>query len=128
MTQNIPQLGVRVVAMPADLNSHGAIFGGFILCQMDLTGTVIARDYQHDSGKEDILTVKVTDVLFKRQVFVGDILECWGTVVELGNTSLTIEITVNAIRKSNQTLVENVATGIFKFVNTKNGKPTPIKK
>lgn len=128
MTHRIPELGVRIVAMPSDMNSHGAIFGGFILCQLDLCGTVIARKYQNDSGKEDILTVKVTDVLFKKPVYVGDILECWGTVTELGNTSLTIEIQANAIRRSNQSLVENVACGTFKFVNTIKGKPTPIKK
>ena len=128
MTHSIPYLAIRLVAMPADLNSHGAIFGGWLLGIMDSAGVVTSRQYQHDSSKEDILTVSVSDMTFLSPVYVGDLVECWTTVSHLGNTSITIEIAVNAIRKSNQALIENVAKGTFKFVNTKNRKPTPIKK
>lgn len=128
MTDKEPQLAIRIVAMPADLNSHGAIFGGWLLGIMDSAGVVTSRKYQYDSSKEDILTVSVSDMTFLSPVYVGDVVECWTSVANIGNTSITIDISVNAIRRSDQSLVENVAKGTFKFVNTKNRKPTPLKK
>ena len=121
-----PHLGVQSVAMPEHKNSHGAIFGGWLMCQMDLAGTIVSRNYQEDAGAEDILTIKVSELVFEKPVYVGDVIECWVQITDLGKTSITTKISVNARRKSDNKLIENVAHGIFKYVNTKDGKPFAI--
>lgn len=123
---DLPAVMIRQVAMPQDINSHGAIFGGWLMSQMDLAGTAICREFQKNTKIEDILTVKVIDLVFNKPVYIGDIIECWTDVVAIGTTSITIEIVVNARRKEDNSLVREVAKGIFKYVNTIDGSAVSV--
>jgi acyl-CoA thioesterase YciA len=79
---------LRAIAMPADTNPHGDIFGGWLLCQMDLAGTTIAT--RRACGR--VVTVAVTGMEFHRPVMVGDEVSCFCNIERVGNTSITIKI------------------------------------
>lgn len=121
---NQPQLGIQTVAMPTAQNARGTIFGGWMMGQLDLAGAIIARTLL-DVGQE-VVTVKATDIIFKKPVYSGDVIQCWVTVVKIGNTSITTKITVTVIRKDTGIVEHEVATGDFIYVSLKDGKPSPI--
>src|SRR5580692_1720157 len=79
---------LRAVAMPADTNPHGDIFGGWLLCQMDLAGTIVCT--RRASGR--VVTVAITAMNFHRPVMVGDEVTCFCNVEKVGNTSITVKI------------------------------------
>src|SRR5208283_522951 len=79
---------IRTIAMPADTNPHGDIFGGWLLCQMDLAGSTVATR----SAGGRVVTVAITAMTFHRPVLIGDEVSCYGTVEKVGNTSITIKI------------------------------------
>jgi len=85
---------IRVVLMPKDTNAHGTIFGGVILSYIDLAAAVEAR--KHTSKK--FVTVAMHEVVFVAPVFVGDIVSFYTRLVRLGNTSITVTVTVEADR------------------------------
>ena len=79
---------VRVIAMPADANPNGDIFGGWLLSQMDLAGGSLAA--QRARGR--CATVAVDGMVFHEPVFVGDEVSCYGELVKSGRTSMTVRI------------------------------------
>ena len=81
---------LRTLAMPADTNDHGDIFGGWIMSQMDLAGGMLAK--QLSSGRT--ATVAVDSMRFIEPVKVGDIVCCYGKLKRMGTTSMIIEIEV----------------------------------
>src|SRR3546814_3808649 len=84
---------LRTIAMPADANPNGDIFGGWIMAQMDLAGAVLAVR----RAKGRVATVAVDAMTFHRPVFIGDLVSCYATITRVGRTSMTIDI---ADRKS----------------------------
>ena len=90
------QPALRIIAMPADTNAGGSIFGGWIMSQIDLAGAVVAIS----RAKGRVATVKVNSIEFKEPVFVGDLLSCYAKVVKVGKTSITVDVQVFAQRKS----------------------------
>jgi len=79
---------IRVVAMPADTNPYGDIFGGWLLSMMDsAAGTVAAR---HSKGRA--VTIAVDGMTFHRPVKVGDVLSVYADIVAVGRTSMKIEV------------------------------------
>lgn len=88
------QPAVRVVAMPKDTNAAGHIFGGWIMSQMDLAGSVAAVEYSNSR----VVTVAVTSMEFHKPVFVGDLVSCFAKIEKIGNTSLTVRVEVFAQR------------------------------
>lgn len=107
------ELAIRQVAMPANLNSGGNVFGGWILAQMDLAGGISAND--HAQGR--VATVAVTAMEFHLPVFVGDVLSCYCDVTKTGNTSLTIHVQAWVHRRTGPKLeVFKVTEGDFVFV------------
>ena len=80
--------------MPADTNASGDIFGGWLMSQVDLAGSVIAR--RRTRGRT--VTVAVDAFQFKNPVFVGDLISCYAMVTRVGNTSITIHVTAFAER------------------------------
>jgi acyl-CoA thioesterase YciA len=80
--------------MPADTNAHGTIFGGWVMAQVDLAGSVPA--YERAQGP--IVTVAVNSFLFKEPVFVGDLVSFYARVVKVGRTSITVDVEVFAQR------------------------------
>jgi acyl-CoA thioesterase YciA len=84
------QLILRTLAMPADTNPAGDIFGGWIMSQMDIAGGILARE----STCSRIVTVAVDSFKFIKPVHVGDVVCCYGEVVRTGTTSIAIHLEV----------------------------------
>lgn len=83
---NSPSL--RTIAMPADANANGDIFGGWLLSQMDLAGSLLAIQ----AARTRVATVGIEAMSFKSPVSVGDEVSCYCKVARIGNTSVTIHI------------------------------------
>jgi len=79
---------LRAIAMPADANPYGDIFGGWLLSQMDLAGGAAARR----RAKGRTVTVAITAMTFHRPVFVGDEVTCYAEIVRVGRTSITVKV------------------------------------
>ena len=89
---NDKELVLRVIPMPSDTNSNGDIFGGWVMAQVDLAGSVLpARVAQ---GR--VATVAVKEFIFKQPVRVGDILSFFASITRIGNTSVNAEVEVSA--------------------------------
>jgi acyl-CoA thioesterase YciA len=87
-----PQL--RVMPMPSDANFSGDIFGGWIMSQVDIAGSVVA--VRHARGR--VATVAVNSFVFRKPVLVGDLVTFYGSVVRVGRTSITVDVEVYAHR------------------------------
>ena len=84
------ELLLRTLAMPADTNANGDIFGGWIMSQMDIAGGIFAK--QRARGR--VVTVSVDAMKFILPVKVGDVVCCYGKLLRVGNTSITIKLEV----------------------------------
>lgn len=115
-------LQIRTVAMPADANPNGDIFGGWVLSQMDIAGGVAAQ--QRAGGR--VATVAVDAMTFHRPVFIGDILCCYTTIERVGRTSMTIRIEAWAQRRDHNPRVL-VTEGTYTFVAIdETRRPRPV--
>src|SRR5512136_589523 len=85
---------LRVVPMPADVNQHGDIFGGWIMSQVDIAGGVMAA--RRARGR--VATVAVNSFVFKQPVLVGDLVTFFAAIARVGNTSITVDVEVYAQR------------------------------
>ena len=113
---------IRTIAMPADTNPHGDIFGGWLLCQMDLAGATVA--VRRAGGR--VVTVAITAMAFHRPVCVGDEVSCYGSVEKIGTTSITIKVESWARRGTGKTAIK-VTEGLFTYVRVDlDGRPQPI--
>jgi len=118
----VGRLTTRTLAMPADTNAAGDIFGGWVLSQMDIAAGICAG--QRAQGR--VVTVSVDSMSFIRPVKVGDILGLYTHVSELGRTSMSIHVEA-WVRRDRIGLREKVTEGKFKFVSIDaNGQSTPI--
>jgi acyl-CoA thioesterase YciA len=88
------ELVLKVIPMPADCNANGDIFGGWVMAQVDLAGSVIPARYT--GGR--MATVAVNQFIFKQPVRVGDILSFFSTLSRIGRTSVTVKVEVYAER------------------------------
>lgn len=113
---------VKVIAMPADTNADGDIFGGWILSVMDSAAALIARQ----RARKRVATVAINNMKFERPASVGDCIECYGEVTKVGTTSLTVKIEAWVERRKDQSK-EKVTEGEFIFVALdKDKKPTSV--
>lgn len=97
MTTSLPdgeQPVLRIVPMPADTNAHGTIFGGWVMSQVDIAGSVAAWE----RAQGPIVTVAVNSFVFKEPVFVGDLVSFYARVLKVGRTSITVDVEVFAQR------------------------------
>ncbi len=116
------ELVLQTVAMPADANAYGDIFGGWLVSQMDLGGAVLA----HQRARNRVTTVAIDQMVFIKPVYIGDLVCCYATVIKTGHSSIAIKLQVWAIRMR-YGIEEQVAEGTFTFVAIdENGKPKPI--
>ena len=114
---------IRVLAMPADTNSSGDIFGGWIMSQVDIAGSVAAI---RRAGCR-VATVAVNSFSFKKPVYVGDLLSCYARVIKVGTTSITVDVEVYAERNRHQEEVVKVTEAVLTFVALdKEGKPQAV--
>jgi acyl-CoA thioesterase YciA len=88
-------LAIRVMAMPADTNASGDIFGGWLMSQVDIAGSIIAR--RRANGR--IVTVAVDSFHFHEPVFVGDLVSCYARITRVGRTSITVNVKAYAERQ-----------------------------
>lgn len=84
------ELLLRTLAMPADTNANGDIFGGWLLSQMDIAGGILSKQI----ARGRTATIAIDAMKFIRPVQVGDVVCCYGTVVRRGTTSLTLRLEV----------------------------------
>lgn len=112
LPDGMPQL--RVVPMPADANIHGDVFGGWIMAQVDIAGSLPA--VRRANGR--VATVAVNSFLFKQPVFVGDLLSFYANVVKVGVTSVTVNVEVYAERMRLQSEVVKVTEATLTYVAT----------
>jgi len=113
----------RLVAMPRDTNAAGDIFGGWIMSQVDLAGSIAALR----RADKRVVTVAVNSFLFKKPVYVGDLISCYAEVQKTGKTSLTVFVEVYAERNREQHDVVKVTEATLTFVALgEDGKPTSV--
>ena len=105
------ELCLQTVAMPADTNPRGDIFGGWILSQMDIAGGILA----HQRAQGRTATVAIESMKFHLPVFVGDVVGCYGAVIRTGRTSIAIQIEAWA-RRGNSREMLRVTEGVFTYV------------
>jgi acyl-CoA thioesterase YciA len=118
-------LVLKVIPMPADCNANGDIFGGWVMAQVDLAGSVLPARYVQ--GR--MATVAVNQFIFKQPVRVGDILSFFAEVTRIGNTSITVQVEVYAERYVAQGRYIKVTEASLTYVAIDDtGKPRPIKK
>jgi acyl-CoA thioesterase YciA len=102
---------LRAIAMPADANPNGDIFGGWLLSQMDLAGGSVAT--QRAKGR--VATVAVTGMTFHSPVFIGDEVSCYAEVTRIGRSSITIRIE-SWVRRHLSAERVRVTEGIYTYV------------
>ena len=117
-------LQVRTVAMPADTNPSGDIFGGWVLSQMDIAGGTAAAL----RAKGRVATVAIEAMTFHKPVRVGDILCCYADVSRVGNTSVSMHVEAWAIRSGTYSGERVLVTeGLFTFVALdRDGRKRPV--
>ena len=116
------ELAARTLAMPADINPSGDIFGGWIMAQMDAAGAITATRW----AQERVVTAAVTDMAFLHPVKIGDVVCCYTDPVREGRTSLTLHVEVWVLRQGKGERVK-VTSAEFTFVALdEQGRPRPV--
>ncbi|MGZ5179280.1 MAG: acyl-CoA thioesterase [Ramlibacter sp.] len=117
------ELVLKVIPMPADCNANGDIFGGWVMAQVDLAGSVVPA--RHVKGR--MATVAVNEFVFKQPVRVGDILSFFASVTRIGRTSITVQVEVFAERFGAQGRYVKVTEASVTYVAIDDqGRPRPI--
>jgi len=119
------ELVLKVIPLPADVNANGDIFGGWVMAQVDLAGSVIPARYTQ--GR--MATVAVKEFVFKQPVRIGDILSFYSEVTHIGRTSITVKVEVFAERFRTQGQYIKVTEASVTYVAIDDqGRPRPIPK
>jgi acyl-CoA thioesterase YciA len=105
---------LRVMPMPSDANIHGDVFGGWIMSQVDIAGSLPA--VKRANGR--VATVAVNSFVFKEPVYVGDLLSFYAEVERVGNTSITVKVEVLAERNRLNNEVVRVTEATLTYVAT----------
>jgi len=103
---------LRVVPMPADVNQHGDIFGGWIMAQVDISGGVVAA--RRARGR--VATVAVNSFTFKQPVLVGDLVTFFAEITKVGRTSIAVAVEVYAQRNPDDLVTVKVTEASLTYV------------
>jgi acyl-CoA thioesterase YciA len=115
---------IRTIAMPADANANGDIFGGWLMSQMDLGGAILARGTAHCR----VTTVAIDGMSFLRPVNIGDVVTCYARLLAIGRTSMKVDVEAWVQRYADSKLLR-VTEGTFTYVAIDaNGKPQPVQR
>jgi acyl-CoA thioesterase YciA len=98
--------------MPADVNASGDIFGGWVMSQVDIAGAVAAM--RRARGK--VATVAVNSFQFKQPISVGDVVSFYAEIMQVGRTSITVDVAVFAERNPSSPVVVKVTEAILTYV------------
>jgi len=115
---------LRIIPMPADTNAHGTIFGGWVMAQVDLAGSVPAVE----RARGPVVTVAVNSFRFHEPVFVGDLVSFYARVMKVGRTSITIDVEVYSQRgRDGRTEAVKVTEAQLTYVAIdRDRKPRPV--
>src|SRR6478735_207582 len=116
-------LCIRTLAMPADTNANGDIFGGWLLSQMDVGGGVFASKL----ARSRTVTVAIEAMNFRKAVYVGDLVSVYAHLVRVGRTSITVHLEAWALRRGEQQPFL-VTDGNFTYVSIdEHGRPQAVR-
>lgn len=122
LTEPRGDLCIRTLAMPADTNANGDIFGGWLLSQMDIAGGVAALKI----AKSRTVTVSIEAMNFRKPVYVGDLVSVYANLIRVGRTSMTLHLEAWVVRRK-ETQPILVTDGNFTYVAIDDdGKPRVI--
>lgn len=114
---------IRIMAMPTNTNASGDIFGGWLMSQVDIAGSIKA--FRHANGR--IVTVAVNEFRFIKPVYVADLVSLYTKVIKIGNTSIRIHVTAYAERNRGKNECHKVAEAEITYVAIdENRRPRPI--
>ncbi|MFG6442751.1 acyl-CoA thioesterase [Roseateles sp. LKC17W] len=114
------ELVLRVMPMPADSNANGDIFGGWIMAQVDIAGSILPARL----SRGRITTVAVNEFTFKQPVSIGDLLSFYATITRVGRTSITVHVEVFAERDPENLHIVKVTEANLTYVAIdREGKP-----
>ena len=117
------ELVLRVMPMPADSNADGDIFGGWIMAQVDIAGSILPARI----SRGRVATVAVNEFIFKQPVSIGDLLSFYATVTRVGRTSITVHVEVMAERDPENLHVVKVTEANLTYVAIdREGKPRSV--
>src|SRR5512137_2696682 len=85
---------LRVVAMPGDCNASGDVFGGWVMAQVDIAGSIPAIS----RARGRVVTVAVNSFVFKQPLFMGDVVSFYADLIKIGRTSMTVKVEVYSQR------------------------------
>ena len=118
------ELVLRTLAMPADTNPGGDIFGGWLLAQMDIAGGLAAKAF----SQSRVATIGVTAMTFHKPVFVGDVVCCYADITGVGTTSVTILVQAWVVREAGPGPRIKVTEGTFTYVAIGDDRrPRPVR-
>ena len=121
-TPPVGEAALSTIAMPGDANPAGDIFGGWLLSQMDLAGSIPATE----RAKGRVATIAIEAIKFHRAVLVGDRVRCYAEVTRVGRTSLTVRIETWVSRLGVAGMMK-VTEGVFTYVAIDgNRRPRPV--
>lgn len=125
--QRLPQgeMVLRTLAMPADTNANGDIFGGWLMSQMDMGGAILAKEIA--GGR--VVTVRVDGMTFLKPVAVGDVVSCHARCIRTGSSSITINVEVWIKKVSSEPIGQRYCTteAVFIYVAVDGeGKARPL--
>ncbi len=124
-TNEVRQPEIRVLPMPSDTNASGDIFGGWLMSQVDIAGSISAHRYVGNR----VVTVAVDEFLFLKPVLVGDLVSIYADIAHIGNTSIRISLIVMAERERGTDTAQKVAEAVLTYVSVdENKKPKAIQK
>jgi acyl-CoA thioesterase YciA len=113
---------LRVVPMPSDANYTGDIFGGWIMSQVDIAGSIPAIEL----AKGRVATVAVNSFVFKQPVMIGDVVSFYARVVRVGRTSITVDVEVYARRRSLHEVVKVTEATLTYVAVDDQRRPRPV--
>jgi acyl-CoA thioesterase YciA len=114
---------LRVVPMPADSNSTGDIFGGWVMSQVDIAGSIPA--IRRARGR--VATVAVNSFVFRERVMVGDLVSFYAEIVKVGRTSITVSVEVYVQRNPEKEETVKVTEATLTYVAVdKQGRPRVV--
>jgi acyl-CoA thioesterase YciA len=116
------ELSLRTVAMPADTNPHGQIFGGWLMSLMDLAAGVSAGDI----AKGRVATAAVSNLSFLRPVHVGDVVCCYTHLVRIGRTSIIMHVEAWILRRNQVPRMKVTAAEFVMVAVDEHGQPRPV--
>jgi acyl-CoA thioesterase YciA len=103
---------LRVVPMPADANQHGDIFGGWVMSQVDIAGSIPAS--RRARGR--VATVAVNSFVFREPVLIGDVVSFYAQITREGRTSITVAVEVYAQRNPTEVICVKVTEASLTYV------------